>query len=1160
MGIMNTLQKYYINRIRLINFHNFTDELIDIKDEGHLFILGDNGTGKTTLLDAIHYVLTAGESLELNSAARIAGSRAGGRRVQDIITRFNIDIGHLNPEGAVTYAALEIVGHNTKPFVAAIGMMVNSPTDNLNRWGIVKGGVLEEIPFINEELDEPRPRTGQEMRKIIGNNNCFLQLQRYKNLLADRLFGGLEQFDEFCGFLKIGKAYREIAARTTDYHELFKELLPTPGVERFELVIESLNTLDSSRDEIESLKGKRGYIDGLARLTDDLKYKKKLISAFECMKLDFMINDIKDSIELKKREQAKLNEQLDETTKFIENYIKEKFGYEQQLDDYKQKDNSGLVRQETELRQKIKKISDEQIKLEAEINEKNEQLTYIAEGLKKVNSQIALETKNIFVQLSEISSDIPFSVGDLIAAFEKCLHLQNTNDIVDIISGVEFIGYKDLLIEYSMKTVVELNEKENSVKAEHNEIKKLEEEIDDLKNRGEAIPYIDNFSDASSELRMNAIKAVPIYMGLEWNSGISESEINFIEEIIGEDVLASFVINNRQYDKAIELILNDEFSGIRLISEEELFESNIEAPVWIKKYFSINQSDPHCIKALILELYANNEPEFDFDNEILAFRGHRRHLVGREASLIGEKNRKQEIKKQIAALNLDIKECRAALDIKEPELKIAKRKKKNLDNFGSILKKCEVSLNKSIKDYQTASIELRHRKEFIDDKNSIFDENNKTLQFDNNRLDEIIESISKKGLHNLEGKINKTVNIIKEHEEKIGTYKIESGKLEQRLEEIDIYIKDKSDDLGSMESSFHVVADNFKNSFTEVGDITEYLKELRHLERISSLNKCNSVIGKYANERIVLKTRLDERIRDREHGMQYGFTYYEENNLLADRHGCSVYDILKQYELNIKDQQEIINERTSELFKKIIMDDLVRFLKERISHVEDMEKSINLILNKREFGNNRYSLKIRPVDIYKNFVKIIKTYSPLNDETEKELRNFFDDYKHDIVETEPGEIPEILDYRNWYNYEMLVKTPDTEGKVLNKYVKNIGSGGEQAVPNYLLILTIAHFIYHGSNIKLPVLLFDEAFYGIDSGRRDQLMGFAGDIGLQLFIATPDQDGVKQEIMYSTSLFIKKDKDYNIQIQPVYWTNPDSDIQGKFGFVDEVKSIEIGSVQ
>ena len=152
---------------------------------------------------------------------------------------------------------------------------------------------------------------------------------------------------------------------------------------------------------------------------------------------------------------------------------------------------------------------------------------------------------------------------------------------------------------------------------------------------------------------------------------------------------------------------------------------------------------------------------------------------------------------------------------------------------------------------------------------------------------------------------------------------------------------------------------------------------------------------------------------------------------------------------------------------------------------------------------------------------------------------FFADNRDAILATEAGAIPDELDYRNWYRYEMRVATLDEEGKVIDRRNKSLGSGGEQAVPNYLLILTIAHFMYRGKKMRLHALLFDEAFYGIDVGRRDQILGFATDLGLQLFIASPDQDGVRQEVRNSTTLLVKKDRNYDVHLFSFHWKNPEN---------------------
>lgn len=86
------------------------------------------------------------------------------------------------------------------------------------------------------------------------------------------------------------------------------------------------------------------------------------------------------------------------------------------------------------------------------------------------------------------------------------------------------------------------------------------------------------------------------------------------------------------------------------------------------------------------------------------------------------------------------------------------------------------------------------------------------------------------------------------------------------------------------------------------------------------------------------------------------------------------------------------------------------------------------------------------------------------------------------------------------------------------------------------------------------MLFDEAFYGIDAGRRDQILGFATDLGLQLFIASPDQDGVRREVRHSTTLLVKKDTNYDIHLYPFHWRNPVNRQIGLFNQIDNEKPV------
>ena len=95
------------------------------------------------------------------------------------------------------------------------------------------------------------------------------------------------------------------------------------------------------------------------------------------------------------------------------------------------------------------------------------------------------------------------------------------------------------------------------------------------------------------------------------------------------------------------------------------------------------------------------------------------------------------------------------------------------------------------------------------------------------------------------------------------------------------------------------------------------------------------------------------------------------------------------------------------------------------------------------------------------------------------------------------------------------------------------------------------------DFRLHTLLFDEAFYGIDAGRRDQILGFATDLDLQLFVASPDQDGVRQEVRNSTTILVKKDARYDVHLYPFHWVNPLGRQMGLFDQPATDKDISFG---
>ncbi|MCF7791786.1 MAG: hypothetical protein K9M56_07295 [Victivallales bacterium] len=1152
---MDKNNNYYIKKIRLINFHNFVNETIEIVDRGHLFVLGDNSSGKTTLIDAVHYVLTAGESMEFNSAARIAGSKSEGRRAQGIITRYNIDKGHLNPNGGITYAALEIIGYNGNPWTVAVGMSVNSPQENLKRWGIIRPGNIESLPFLIENSKgEFRPRTAYEIKKVLGGAVVHLQPQTYKNNLAQQFLGGEKQFKDFCMFLSIGKAYREIASQTSDYHELFKRLLPKPRKDLFEKIIDSLRSLDMSKNEIQTLKGKYEYIKSLLELVQEVKYKRKHAVAGECLALQFEIEDLKNTIVVLENREKYLEKELSELEITYSSADKNRKYIVNQIEDYKQKDAGGLIREEENIRERIKQIADEKETRERNLEKFRVELNNVKKTYEQNIKKIYGHYQSFLAKFSKISVALPFSIGELISTFEKFIHMkvEATTESVQEINFEEY--YKKASAHKD--SCIGKNTKLENIHTKHlQDIQDIEDEIKKREEQLEFVPEVEYYSEIVTEFDQTMVDYKPLYKGLVWNSGVEPREMDAVEEFIGNNILCSLILKEQDFRKVSEFVFSD-YPGIRIIPEKRLNLIDIDIPQWIKKYFDLGESDPDSVKALAIEMIADDKVELSFDKECVSvsFRAHKRGFSGLESYIIGEENRKLKIKKLIESLRLDLKNLNKAETEVNEEIKQNNRLKQTLVHFIEYTNKNTRQLENCLSKLNNDSLLIKTTNSLIREKqgdlvNLISEDENLKM-----RLKNIQEIIRTEGLKNVEDKIKELQQKLKGCDKQIKNIERKIWSNETLKSETEIELQEKIKKLTEKKTNYRKVLHKFTEK-SEESDIESYFNEQRSTLNLHNADDCRNMAGKAKLDEVKYKARILERIYDKRYSIEFGFNYSEDKNLLVDRANRNIKDICNRYDAEIREQQEIINERTTELFRKIIMDELVYYLRERIEHLQTMVKNINSLLGNRYFGNNQYVFKIKVQPQYERFISIIKKYNPMNEEIEKELQNFFKDYRNEIVDTEPNEIPEILDYRNWYVYEMYVKSPESKDNVMDKRVKSIGSGGEQSVPNYLLVLTISHFLYSGTKIKLPVLIFDEAFYGIDAGRRDQLMGFAGDIGLQIFIATPDQDGVRKEISHSTSLLIVKDINYDVHLYPFHWKNPDSDKQGKFKLFDEDKNEE-----
>lgn len=1123
---------YPIRCIRLINFHNFTNETINLEEGGHLFLLGDNGCGKTTILDAIHFALTAGMAMEWNSAARMSGSRRDGRRVQGVVLRYNLDTGVINKNGAISYVALELVGRHGKPLTVGIGISATAMDERIGFWGVIRECPLTDLPFLIEEDGRLRPSSRQEFKQRLDNGRGFFTNQTdYRREIGERLFGGAESYKDICRFLAMGKSYREISAGAEDYHDLFKSLLPEPGTTIFEQIIDGLRSIDESQTLLDDLERKLIWLISLNELKGEVAEHRQGILRYDWLLCRFTIDrSLEEQVSILDRIFEKEKQFLADQTQLTA-LAREEVQLEERLADLQAKDGSGLVRQEKscshEFENKKSTLAQERQKhkqLENRLLVEKREYTDLRDDFQKILAKSLPE-------LAANATSLPFSLQNLQAEIDTLSRKQdlfNTPE-PDISACIEQSDH------FLRKVVEERTLAEQQRKNCNEELKQQEMLLADLEKESEICPDIPGYRDFLNLVQMKMLVPRPLYVGLEWSSTVKKQERHWVEESIGVDVLSTILFRSTEYNLAKELL--PPYPQIRISSNNRLAES---IPTWMRQVFDIKTSDPECLRCLASEMESSGfEPQVSLVDQkpLLAFRSHERILQGHSSRLIGGESRKKALAAEIGKIKEQLKTLSANNRELTKEIDKAEGDYNNLAAFKTFLNEKIAEIRHFLQRGKEKEQKVNNCQLFFDQQQQI----TKALQqeVDNLtlRLMELRSLIANEGLTNLDRKINKIKKDKEINRQTSDGLNIKIGGDERDIKELQLKHQELEKGLSDLTHRLHEAEKSLRNILPETDDLAHYILKTKKGQQFKSKE---AITKELENCRVEAKTGIEKikiHLNNPEFGGAFRFSYEEEENELYDFRHQTLTLLINQQTIALEEQKEVISERTRELFKNIIMTDLMQYLRGHVGELEQMIRRINTLLRDRSFGGQRYSFRIRPLDQFQHLINTIKKFSPFDPAAERELEDFFSGHRDTIIATEVGTIPDELDYRNWYRYEMEVAIIGEKGNIMDRRNKSIGSGGEQAVPNYLLILTIAHFLYRGKNTRIHTLLFDEAFYGIDAGRRDQILGFATDLGLQLFIASPDQDGVRREVRHSTTLLVKKDTNYDVHLYPFHWRNP-----------------------
>ena len=247
---------------------------------------------------------------------------------------------------------------------------------------------------------------------------------------------------------------------------------------------------------------------------------------------------------------------------------------------------------------------------------------------------------------------------------------------------------------------------------------------------------------------------------------------------------------------------------------------------------------------------------------------------------------------------------------------------------------------------------------------------------------------------------------------------------------------------------------------------------------------------------------------------------------------------LPEYETKINDAYQ----KAVKQFK----DDFISKLRSAIETVEDQIAELNIALSTSTFGEDSYQFTVRPSTIYRPYYDMIKDDLLLkvtDDDSEffSKYADVMKDLFGQIVLAGDGDknaavlenVEKFTDYRNYLDFDLIVKDKAGNEQRLSRMLMK-KSGGETQTPFYISVLASFAYLYRVNepgelSNSARLIIFDEAFSKMDSGRIKEAVRLLRRFGLQAIISAPSDKVGDISPLVDETLVVLRGKNYS-QVQ------------------------------
>ena len=1107
-----------LTRVKIINWHYFWDELIEIKPI--VFLTGVNGSGKSTLIDAFQVVLlgdTTGRYFNkaaLEKSARTLKGYLRGELGDTIDGGFK----YLRNGRFTSYIALEFFDDlNNIPFV--MGIVFDSYEDGSEEHHFF---YLESTLPINNFVKDRVPMDYKTLLAFFNENypdhyQFFESNRQYQDFLK-RKFGGLK--DKYFSLLKKATSFTPITDITTFITDYVCD--PQANIE-----------LDALQDNILQYKKLEVEASNIEKRVQRLEEISKTYESYKRQKENFVIAQYiieKCQLEQSYNKLRSLNNLIERNQRRIAEIDEELKDFAANLDELEAKKtklisdraSNDSIRIAQNLRDEKRDCEDKIKAINSNIFVVRNSLTQYLDNFDRCAKALSKDLETIDVnalgedKVEEIN-EIKTSSKSVIGA---CASFRDTflNDLTKL-TKMDLSDLRDTFLIFK-------NQVSNLAVSLARTIQTLEKGIREIKAQEQDIKQGTKTYDSRLTLIKNSLE-----------DRLEEEFGKHIEVSIYADLID---IDDLSWANAIEgLLINQKFN---------LF----VAP----KYYD----DAYRILKDLLNTYSYYATALVDEEKIIA-----REPECMPGSLAEEINTTHE-------------GARAYTNFLLGRVHKSKNPQEARESGNGITKECDLYRNFAMsrlnpRTYQTSYIGRKMDDRFLNEKAKQLAVNNENLNVykdikalidEANRLELIttgeIENIFVllKRISDLPG-LENTLKYIEEE------LKNNDSPLAQSL---DSRIADVDADIKSINESKEKVVLEKGNLIKDI----ENIKTERIISEQKIIEEKENSINSHYDPFLVSDQALpiyEREIADgksvmeifQEFNVEFSRLQYIVNNINNQvirfrRDYCQDYHLsydveaesndvfeneLKEFrDVKLPEYKEKIEDSYNKATKQF-KDDFIFKLRGAIEDVEDQIENLNTALKQSSFGRDLYRFTVKPSTVYRRYYDMLKDDLVINggkDDSEfvNKYKDVMEDLFRQIVDVGDNSknsqllenISKFTDYRSYLDFDLIVYNKDTgDEQRLSKMIKK-KSGGETQTPFYIAVLASFAQLYHvndegemGNTLRL--IIFDEAFSKMDKGRMTEAIKLLRKFSLQVILSAPSDKIPDISPLVDETLIVLHDK-------------------------------------